>query len=138
MPSSPICEVFPTFYRHYNFGKQFYFSKGIAVLFWGRYLKQCTHCSVKAAIKACTSTCAGREMSHTVRSYLHAAMAQSMQFSAPSSSCQALWGTGSAWGLGFLLSALTMMGLVTAHGCFCESLVTQKQCQLRRKPQECA
>lgn len=32
-----------------------------------------------AAIKTHTSTCAGREMSHTMRSYLHATMTESVQ-----------------------------------------------------------
>lgn len=134
MPSAEVCKDF-RFSRQYNFGKQLYFSKGIAVLFWGRYLKQCTHCSVKAAIKTCTSTCAGRAMSHPMRHpHCHGPV---HELSVPTSPCQALRGTGAVWGPGFLLRALTMTGLVTADGCFCESWVTQKQCQLRRQPQEC-
>ena len=106
--SAKVCKVFQAFYRCYNFGKQLYFSKGIAVLFWGGYLKRCNHRSVITAIKTHTSTYAGREISHTMRSYLHATTTESLQLSVPISPCQSPWGAGSAWGPGFLLTALLL------------------------------
>lgn len=42
-----------------------------------------------------------------------------------------------AWAAPHCLPAAVVMGLATAGGCFCENSVTQNQCQLRKKTQDC-
>lgn len=84
------------------------------MLFWGGYLKWCNHHIEVATIKTPTSTCAGREMSHTTRSCLHASMPQAVQLAGATSPCRSPAGTRSAWGFGRLLTTQQTWALLFA------------------------
>lgn len=83
-----------------------------------------------------TSTCAGREMSHTMRlpsryhNRVHAAVCSHLSLPV-SVGCRVCTGRRPPPSPPCTTAALAVMGLVLADGCFCESSVTQSQWQLR-------
>lgn len=137
MPSAKVCKVFQTFYSD-SFGKQLYFSNGIAAVFWGRYFK--------LQPLLCGSSC--RNADFYLRMQVNKPYHEEFTLPLPTP-CSSLFSPFPAslcgcrvcpgHGLPFhcITTALTVMDLVVADGCFCENSVTQSQCQLRKKPGEC-